>query len=176
MEITKRNELHFPETKPFSPETDREAIRHLKELHLANSRVKHPEVPYHTTPKYSAANTNGLTKCIIAFIRLRGGQAERISSQGRMMDDRQTFVDSVGITRTIGSTRWIKASSQVGTADVSATIEGRSVKIEVKLKRTQDRQSEAQKKYQAQIENAGGIYFTATSFFGFLSWYYKTIA
>ena len=58
---------------------------------------------------------------------------------------------------------------QVGSADISATIEGRSVKIEIKV--GSDRQSEAQKRYQQQVENAGGTYFIATSFEQFEDWF-----
>ena len=57
----------------------------------------------------------------------------------------------------------------VGTADISATIGGRSVKIEVKVGR--DRQSEAQRIYQQQVEAAGGIYYIATDFESFVKWY-----
>lgn len=60
----------------------------------------------------------------------------------------------------------------VGTADISATIRGRSVKIEVKIGR--DRQSEAQKRYQASIEAAGGIYYIARNIDDFMQWYNQT--
>jgi hypothetical protein len=60
---------------------------------------------------------------------------------------------------------------QKGSADLSATINGRSVKIEVKIGR--DKQSEFQKKYQEQIEQAGGIYVIIRSFSEFLNFYYK---
>jgi hypothetical protein len=60
----------------------------------------------------------------------------------------------------------------VGTADISATIRGRSVKIEVKIGR--DRQSDAQKRYQASIEAAGGIYYIARNIDDFMQWYNQT--
>lgn len=56
-----------------------------------------------------------------------------------------------------------------GTADISATINGQSVKIEVKYGR--DRQSEAQKQYQAEIEQAGGQYWIVRTFSEFLNKY-----
>lgn len=43
------------------------------------------------------------------------------------------------------------------------------MKIEVKHGR--DRQSEAQKKYQADIEKAGGVYYVAKTFDEFYRWY-----
>jgi hypothetical protein len=53
-----------------------------------------------------------------------------------------------------------------------ATINGRSVKIEVKKGR--DYQSQAQQEYQESIIKAGGIYFIAKDFEMFLNWYDKT--
>jgi hypothetical protein len=57
---------------------------------------------------------------------------------------------------------------QKGSADISATINGRSVKIEIKM---QDKQSEAQRKYQEQVELAGGKYWLVRSFDQFLTYY-----
>jgi hypothetical protein len=55
-----------------------------------------------------------------------------------------------------------------GSADISATIRGRSVKIEVKQK---DKQSEVQKQYQQSIEKAGGVYKIFRNFDDFIIWY-----
>ena len=71
--------------------------------------------------------------------------------------------------RVIGSIEWIKGTGTNGSADISATIAGKSVKIEVKI--LKDRQSEAQKQYQADIEKAGGIYYIAKDFTSFVEWY-----
>lgn len=64
---------------------------------------------------------------------------------------------------------WRKSNTTKGSADISATIAGRSVKIEVKI--GPDRQSEAQRRYQAAIERAGGLYFIAKDFTSFVEWY-----
>ena len=120
-------------------------------------------------PTFRDDTANGLTKCIIAHIQLHGGQAERISTTGRPIDRRETFTDVLGRTRTIGSMKWIPGTSTRGSADISATIQGISVKIEVKIGR--DRQSEAQKNYQKSIEQAGGEYFIARDFDEFLTWF-----
>jgi len=105
---------------------------------------------------------NGLTQCIATYIRLRGGQCERINVYGRPVDNRKIVTDVLGRTKQIGSIKWGKSTSTVGTADISATVAGRSVKIEVKIGR--DRQSEDQKEYQKQIEAAGGVYMIAKDF------------
>jgi len=94
--------------------------------------------------------------------------AERINSTGRYIDNSQVFEDVLGRTRSIGTGQWLPTSGMKGTADVSATIRGRSVKIEIKMK---DRQSEDQKKYQLAVEQAGGIYLIIRSFQEFHDWY-----
>jgi hypothetical protein len=143
----------------------------LKELHLYHSKNRYPNVPEYgrVSPRYSDKTANGLTRCIIDFINFKGGQAERISNTGRPIDRRQTYTDAAGFTRTIGSIEWIKGSGKNGTADISATIRGRSVKIEVKIGR--DKQSNEQIKYQRQVEDAGGFYVIAKDFGGFYNWY-----
>jgi hypothetical protein len=147
------------------------ALEVLRLLHLAANRVKYPSLPEHarTTPKFSDKTANGLTKCIVDFINLTNGQAERISNTGRHIDNRQKYTDVMGIKRTIGNVKWIKGTGQNGTADISATIKGRSVKIEVKIGK--DRQSQEQKEYQKQIEKSGGIYLIAKDFQIFYDWY-----
>ena len=154
---------------------DRTALSHLRDLHLQRQRFKYPSLPYYSAPTFSATKTNGLTKCIIHFLQLKGHQAERISSEGRVIDTRQTFTDGIGLTRTIGSVQRIKSSATRDTADISATINGISVKVEVKNAATRDRQSEAQKSYQHSIEAAGGMYFIATSFAQFVNWFYQNL-
>ena len=153
---------------------DRTALSHLRDLYLQRQRFKYPSLPYYSAPTFSATKTNGLTKSVILFLQLKGHQAERISSEGRVIDTRQTFTDGIGLTRTIGTVKRIKSSSTPGTADISATINGISVKVEVKNVATRDRQSEAQRSYQHSIEAAGGIYVIATSFTQFINWYYQT--
>jgi hypothetical protein len=68
---------------------------------------------------------------------------------------------------------WTPSTSTKGSADISATIRGRSVKIEVKQK---DKQSEVQKRYQESIEAAGGTYFIARNFDEFMEFYLKFIS
>jgi hypothetical protein len=84
-------------------------------------------------------------------------------------DTRREVTDISGHRRTIGSLTWRPSGSTVGSADISATINGRSVKIEVKIGK--DRQSEAQRQYQAAIEQAGGLYYIARDFSTFVAWY-----
>lgn len=146
-------------------------VKFLETMANNEARKNNPTMPpeWLAPRKYRDDSANGLTKCIIDFIRFTGNQAERISNTGRMIDTRCTFADVTGKTRTIGQTKWIKSNGTNGTSDISATIAGKSVKIEVKI--NADRQSKAQKNYQQSVINAGGLYFIATSFQQFFDWY-----
>lgn len=149
------------------------ALQELKELAMAANRAKYPNLPESARyiGKFSDKTANGLTRCIIEWLRLNGQQAERISVTGRYIDNTRVATDCLGTKKKIGSGRWIKPTMQKGTADISATINGRSVKIEVKI--SEDRQSEAQRQYQRQVEAAGGVYMIAKTFDGFMMQYKK---
>lgn len=150
------------------------AVKELENSALIEKAKKFKFTPFEmlVKPEFTDKTANGLTKCITTFIQLKGGQAERISTTGRPIDRTQTYTDVVGITRTIGRIEWIKGTCTNGSADISATIKGRSVKIEVKI--GDDRQSQAQKDYQKSIETAGGLYYIAKNFTTFVQWYYNT--
>lgn len=147
-------------------------IQELERLAFEKLIAKHPNFPYPIKPKFSDQTANGLTKCIIDYIELRGYQAERINSTGRQIDNRKVSKDVFGNIRTIGNVKWVKSSGQVGTADISATILGRSVKIEVKCEATNDKyQSKEQIAYQKKIEASGGIYLIVRNFDDFYNWF-----
>lgn len=147
-----------------------ESVKLLENLHYKAKKRK-TSLPEYAIPKtkFRDDTANGLTKCVIAWINLNNGQAERISNTGRYVDNTKIVTDVIGRKRKIGSGKWIPGTGTNGTADISATIHGRSVKIEVKIGR--DKQSQAQKKYQKQIEKSGGIYFIARDFTQFVEWY-----
>jgi len=147
------------------------ALKLLAEQSLETKRLRYPTIKPEYIPltKYSDKTANDLTKAIVEFIQLNGGQAERISNMGRVVDGRKRVTDTIGRTKMIGSMTWIKGSGKNGTADISATIKGKSVKIEVKIGK--DRQSEAQMDYQNEVERAGGVYFIAKDFQSFYDFY-----
>ena len=156
-------------------DTTKTGIQVLKDIYLNASRIKYPTIPDYAraVPAYSDKTANGLTKCVIDFINLIGNQAERISNTGRQLDNRKAVTDVIGRTKMIGSIEWIPGTGTNGTADISATIQGRSVKIEIKAGK--DRQSQAQKSYQEQVERAGGIYLLIGDFQSFYRWYLDNI-
>ena len=135
------------------------------QIRCSESRMP-PE--YIVRTKFTDKTANSLTKAIVKWINLNGYQAERISTSGRWVDNSKVVTDVLGNQKKIGSGKYIKGSGTKGSADISATIKGRSIKIEVKMK---DKQSEAQKEYQKAIERAGGIYFIAKDFTSFYEFY-----
>jgi hypothetical protein len=151
------------------------AIQILKQLKQDEQRKLYPNVPEHGMKpvKYKDKTANGLTKCILDFLNLSGHFAERINTMGRMIDGRKQVTDVIGRTKTIGSAKYIPTTGTKGSSDISATINGKSVKIEVKI--GSDRQSEAQKVYQERTQRSGGIYLIARDFDSFYNDYKKLI-
>lgn len=154
-------------------------LKKLIELKHLEECKKYPSMPPEYIPltKFTDKTANGLTKCVIAWINLHGGQAERINTTGRMIDKTKVVSDALGQKRMIGSVEWQKGTGTKGSADISSTIPmningrmiGVSVKWEVKIGK--DRMSEHQKKYQLDIEGADGYYFVVKSFDDFMEKY-----
>lgn len=110
------------------------------------------------TPKYPDTRTaNGLTMFVINFINWNGGNATRISSSGRMLGK-----------------RYIPGTTRKGTADVTATIRGRSVKLEIKA--GSDRPSPFQLAEQRRERAAGGVYEFIHDPEQFIIWYDQFIS
>lgn len=145
-------------------------IAQLRELALQASRWKHPTMPeqWRCTHNYTDKTANGLTKCILDWCRFNSYQAERIAVTGRYIDNTKIVTDVLGNKRRIGSGKWIRPSMQKGASDLSIIIRGHAIKCEVKMK---DKQSEAQKQYQAGVEMAGGKYWLVRSFDEFLNYF-----
>lgn len=112
--------------------------------------------------KFDDKTANGLTKIIVAHGRVNGWCLNRINTTGMVRGKTQQVKDVLGFTRTIGSTTWTPSGSTNGVADITGSIGGRYVEIEVKVGR--DRQRDDQKKHQQQVEQSGGIYFIVHSF------------
>jgi len=117
-------------------------------------------------PSYTDTTANGLTKLILAYCKFNGWHAERINTQGRVIDQRRTVTDILGNRRTIGGIKRIPTAGFKGSADIHILKAGRAVYCEVKIGR--DRQSEAQKVFQSSVESAGGVYMIVRDFDDFL--------
>ncbi len=114
--------------------------------------------------------TNALTEQVMEYIQASGGAARRVNVQGRYVEG-ETYIDALGRTRlTKGS--WIPSGMLPGFEDVDAIKMCRNpnpyalrqfigVKVAVEIKRGKDQHREAQKKRQAEVEAAGGVYILA---------------
>ncbi len=98
--------------------------------------------------------SGGLQQAIIKFLLWNGHRATRISSAGRKIGD-----------------KWIPGTTRKGSADISATIKGRSVMLEVKV--NLDTPSPEQLREQDLERKAGGVYEFVNSFEEFLTIYGK---
>lgn len=152
---------------------NKENKKRFEQLYLKNKLENYPSfigrencMPPANTKE---AGANDLTRLVIDFIIFNDGQAERISSMGRYIDGTKQVTDCIGRKRTIGTGKYVKSTTTNGTADISATIKGRSVKIEIKWKK--DTQSDNQKKYEESVNKAGGIYIIIKTFDDFVDWF-----
>ena len=137
-------------------------------LRCSQTRMQPNYVPRNV---FTDKTANGLTKCVVTWLTINGWQAERISNTGRYIDNSKIVTNVLGHQKKIGTGKFIKGSGTNGTADISSTIKGLSIKWEVRMK---DKQSDDQKEYQAMIERAGGKYFIIHDFDEFMM-YYKSI-
>lgn len=138
-------------------------------LHIEASHLKYPNFPKKYIPPLDikGTSTNKLEKQIVAFIQLHGWQAERIKNTGQARVEKMKLAN--GYTKE--KVTYTKGTGTKGTADISSTIEGRSVKIEVKNAKTKDRMSKAQEAYQAQLDLTGGVYYVARDIDSFIEWF-----
>ena len=94
---------------------------------------------YTGPPTPVVTKSNGLTTFIINFLNWSGYRATRINTMGRQING-----------------KFIPSATRKGTADISATIKGRSVMIEIKVGKDKPRPEQLAEQ---QLERqAGGIY------------------
>ena len=95
---------------------------------------------------------NGLTRFVLQYLEWMEHRATRINSQGRLIEglERGPTGNSISIKK------WVPGTTRRGTADISATIFGRSCMFEIKIGK--DKASEFQLAEQAKERRAGGIY------------------
>lgn len=135
-----------------------EAVKILEAMADAEAHRLHPSIdPRYLAPRtYRDDSANALTKCIVDYVRIKGGFASRINSTG-IYDKR------LGKYRT--------GTQKRGIADIWATHKGKSLQIEVKAGK--DRQSDEQRKVETEQTAAGGLYFIAHDFTSFKQWFDK---
>ena len=103
-----------------------------------------------TMPDFNTAN--GLTKAIVNFILWNGYNAKGIDSSGKFLNG-----------------KWRQGRTRKGAADISATIKGKPVHLEIKI--GADKPSEHQLREQELEIKAGGQYYFVKTFEQFLNIY-----
>lgn len=143
------------------------ALQTLQEMDYEHKREAYKHVPTSAIPKtrYSDKNANSLTKAILAFLKLKGNMAWRQSSEGRYRPGKE-YTDVLGHVRQMKG-QYLPGQNN-GQSDVAAIVGGQFIAVEVKMK---DKQSQAQKDYQHQVEQSGGRYLIARDFEIFFQWY-----
>jgi hypothetical protein len=109
--------------------------------------------------------SNGLTRYILYFLKWSGWRATRVSSAGRIIKAPQKQISGISLN----VNKFIPSTTRKGSADISATINGRSVMIEIKIGR--DKPSEWQLKEQELERSSGGVYEFIHDADEFLRWY-----
>ena len=119
-------------------------------------KIKYPNAykdGFYLEPKPPKVNeSNGLTTFICNYLSWRDHRATRINVSGRLVEGKEKQPSGI----TLGVKKWIKSSTRKGTADISATIKGRSVMIEIKVGK--DKPREDQLLEQTRERKAGGVY------------------
>ena len=142
----------------------------LKEMELEFDKWARPNYPDYARsfPNYfkELHKTNNLEKCIVRFIELMGWQAERVKTSGTFRQE--THVSASGYTFKTGC--YTPGAGTKGSADISATIEGIKVAIEVKNSWTKDTMKDHQQDYLDFIEASGGRSFVARDFDSTVDW------
>jgi len=156
------------------------AIKALTELLKEEKRLKYPTIPEHAI----TVNTFGTLKPekrekkrIEAFLNVSGHRAFIVENRGFRKDNTQLVTDVIGRTKRIGSIEFVSSGMRRGIEDISATINGKTVAIELKriYKKGKDRQSKDQIQEQKRVENSGGIYLIVNSFQDFYEKYLELI-
>ncbi len=109
--------------------------------------------------------SNGLTRMILYFLKWEGWRATRINTMGRLVDGPQKQDSGISLV----TKKFIPSTTRKGTADISATIKGRSVMLEIKI--SGDTRRPEQLREQELERAAGGVYEFISTPEDFFTWY-----
>lgn len=128
----------------------------LSELDLKAKQEKYQSVPAYALglTKFNDSTTNGLTMCVLKWLTLKGHYCSRIQSQGQYNPTLKM---------------WTKSNVKRGIGDILTIINGKTIMIEIKVKK--DRQSQYQKDTQIEVQQSGGTYLIVRDFESFYTWY-----
>lgn len=143
-------------------------LKELKHAHLKKTAPGFYEASGGREMKvknYSDKDANKLTASIIDYINFKGGYANRINTQGQARKEKIPLA----FGRHMDKITFTPSTTNKGTADIKAVVNGRALDIEVKIGK--DTLSENQKRERARITQAGGLYFVARNMQSFVDFY-----
>jgi hypothetical protein len=127
-----------------------------QKAHEEYFKIKYPNAykdGYYLDPKLPKVDSaNGLTSFICNYLSWLDHRATRINVSGRLVDG----VEKQPSGAKVGVKKWIPSSTRKGSADISSTINGRSVMIEIKVGKDKPRPDQLTE--QIRERRAGGIY------------------
>lgn len=122
---------------------------------------------------YNDRTSNGLTKCIMDYLRFKDHYVNRVNVQGQPRIHRIPKYSLLsGRVEHSEKVTYTKSMTAKGTADIDSIIKGKAVKIEIKI--GADRMSPEQVQQSLLIQAAGGIYYVARNMEDFVRWYKMT--
>ena len=136
-------------------------IHRLKLEHYKRTKSSVPEFAI-PVDKYDCTKTNGLTLAMSYTSKYLGGFLKRVNSTGIYVEG-QEYKTLFGKIK--GKGHW-RTSPSTGIADTQLTLNGERWDVEVK--KPGERQLPSQKRYQKQLEAAGGNYIIIRSFDEFI--------
>jgi hypothetical protein len=106
-----------------------------------------------------------LEKVIVKYLLALGHSASKVSTQGTWVKGKKGvgMASSLGKAESFDTGRYIPGGGRKGASDISSTIYGITVEIEVKFSKG-DRLSKEQIAYGAEIQKAGGFFMVAKNF------------
>jgi hypothetical protein len=116
-----KEQLHQGNTLLIQSQTKKQpyrkpdAVKLLELLIFKAKRKKYPNIPidYMAPVTFRDDTANALTKCIVSFIQLKGGQAERITTAGRQIDISGTIAEySINVEVNVEDNRNYQSQSQ----------------------------------------------------------------
>ena len=148
------------DTNPMTSKQINDIIFNLKLEFYAKTK---PLFPEHAVPKrtYKTATANGLTRAIMDSGKYLGAHMVRMSNEGRYRPG--------AVIKTPAGTRrgpgvWLPGTAN-GISDILMTFGGQTYFIEIKIK---DKQLPSQKKFETNLQAAGGNYIIIRTFAEFL--------
>ena len=121
------------------------------------------------TNPYTDKTANLLTRAIIDWLNYSGHYANRINVMGTVRKETVQMIQG----NTMEKTHYTPSTTNKGTADITAIVNGQHWSIEVKIGK--DRMSINQLKEMERVTKAGGKYIVATNMPSFLETYFKEI-